>query len=224
VSPTQTTVTDRRGLYRFEGLPEGAAELTTMHPDYVDWTRTIQLIRGAIERVDVRLAQGWAMDIVVRDGQTRQPIARAVVSGPGVHGVTGRDGVARLKNLTGEQIKIAVEAPGYASARATIRAENSELVFNLIQGGGLSGKVIDYRGDPMAAVEITVLGSDGAVLARSRSDAGGDWVVHGIPEGDVVVEALAPSDRSDELADAAQDTDVLRGRVTRNVVLRFDRR
>jgi hypothetical protein len=62
------------------------------------------------------------------------------------------------------------------------------------------------------------------VVAERRSGAGGRFAADGIPEGDIVLEAWPPEDREDDLAPIAQRSDVLRGRTTRDIDLRLERK
>ncbi|MCA9708704.1 MAG: carboxypeptidase regulatory-like domain-containing protein, partial [Myxococcales bacterium] len=94
----------------------------------------------------------------------------------------------------------------------------------LSEGGGLRGRVIDYRGDPVPGVEVVVTSPQGEELGRARTDARGQWSLLEIAPGDVEVLAEPPIEREEELAPASATSDVLRGHVTRGVDLRFDRR
>jgi hypothetical protein len=101
----------------------------------------------------------------------------------------------------------------------------AEVAVDLVEGGSLAGIVTDYRGDPVPGSRVIIrdAGTDD-VLGDVRAGAGGRFRVDGIPEGDLVLEAFPPQAREEELAEVAQSSDVLRGRVTADVEVRFDRR
>jgi phosphopantothenate synthetase len=75
----------------------------------------------------------------------------------------------------------------------------------------------------VAGATVVVRVGDEAV-EELHTSARGRFTASGIPEGDVVLEALPPGDREHELAAVSQRTDVLRGRTTRGIDLRFERR
>ena len=83
--------------------------------------------------------------------------------------------------------------------------------------------VTDWRGDPIGGAHVVIKVGD-SVVAERRTDAKGQFSADGIPEGDVVLEAWPPTDREEDLAPVAQRSDVLRGRTTRGIDLRLERK
>src|SRR5690606_11802339 len=136
-------------------------------------------------------------------------------------------GEVRATRLARERVRVAVEAPGYVSATSTV-ARPSELagslVLDLDEAAGLDGEVTDERGEPVASARIVVRTRDGSVArAETTTDTEGRWSVEGVPEGDVMVEAVPPPGLDQLLAPVTLQTDVRRGHVTHEVDLRFDR-
>ncbi|MCA9655605.1 MAG: carboxypeptidase regulatory-like domain-containing protein [Myxococcales bacterium] len=228
LSPTRIEWTDERGLYRFEDLPAGPVELEVDHPDHGPTVQRVELRdEDADEVVDLELAQGWSIEIEVRLAGTREPLAGARVEGGG-HGThTDAEGLALLRNLVDERVRVEVSAEGYGRRTLWVEhdgADRQARRVELSEGGSLSGRVTDYRGEAVPGVEVSVRGPDGDALGLARTDASGQWSLDGIPAGDVVVSVDPPLAREDELRGDRVDTDVLRGRETRGVDLRLDRR
>ena len=101
----------------------------------------------------------------------------------------------------------------------------AEVRFTLREGGGLSGRVTDYRGDPVADALVVAYtgGSAPQELGRALTDAEGSFSIDGVPEGDVELVADPPPEREEDLAQAALSTDVLRGPVPRGADLPLPR-
>ena len=228
LSATRIAWTDAKGVYRFDDLPPGTIEVEIDHADHGPVTQRVELSEeDAREQVDVALVRGWALEVEVLAEGTGTPLPGVKVSAGGVHARTDGDGMAILRRLSQERVRVSVHAEGLGSATREVSrdgAERRQVRVELTEGGGLRGRVIDYRGDPVAGVEVVVRDSEGAVLGRTRTDGRGRWSMSGIAAGDVEVSAEPPVDREDEIAPATLSSDVLRGHVTRDVDLRFDRR
>lgn len=230
LSATRVTWTDAKGLYRFEDVPPGPAEIEVDHPDHAATSASLTVDEGDTGRpdpVDIAMDRGWGLDVLVRRQGSREPIEGARVIAAGRSALTDAEGRAALDNLTGEDVRVKIEAAdltGWAGQAARPDAGRAEVSVELTDGGSLSGRVTDYRGDPVPGAKIEVRDASGAVLATTHSDAKGHWDAPGLPEGDYEVTATPPGARSEELAPDAQSTDIRRGHVTRGVDLRFDRR
>ncbi len=227
LGPSRVAFTDDRGIYRFEDLPGGVVELEIVHPAYLEQSLRLRLADDtAAEAIDATLVPGWDLEVVVVEQGTGAPVSGALVRAGNRSGLTASDGRVTLKNLAGDAV-VEVNATGLSGRRATVRepaGDVESLVVELVPGGGLRGTVVDYAGDPVPGAEVVVRDLDGSELARVRTSAAGTWSVDGLPEGDVDVEAYPPPGREVELAEVAQRSDVLRGHVTQDVDLRFDRR
>lgn len=228
LTPTRVTWTDAKGVYRFEDLPSGAVEIEVDHPAHGPTTQRVELAGEDGEaQLDVALSPGWAIDVEVLEQSTGRPLAGVRVEGGGAHARTDVDGRATLSRLAEERVRVEVRGEGYGLRELSVArggAERRSVRVELSEGGGLRGRVIDYRGDPVAGVEVVVSDVDGNELGRARTDGRGRWALSGVPAGDVEVTAEPPLDREDELAPDALRSDVLRGHVTSGVDLRLDRR
>lgn len=228
LTPTRVTWTDAKGVYRFDDLPPGGVEIEVDHPEHGVVAQRVELEDDRDEALlDVALSPGWAIDVEVREESTGQPLPGVRVEGGGAHARTDDDGRATLSRLTEDRVRVEVRAEGYGLREVVVAqagAERRAIRVELTEGGGLRGRVIDYRGDPVPGVEVVVRDLDGEALGRARTDGHGRWALAGVPAGDVEVTAEPPVDREDELAPDVLRSDVLRGHVTRGVDLRLDRR
>jgi Carboxypeptidase regulatory-like domain len=228
LSATRVAWTDDKGVYGFEDLPPGPLEIEVDHPEHGPATAPAELPgEDARVQLDVALSPGWAIDVEVREESTGEPLPGVRVEGGGAHARTDGEGRATLPRITDERVQVAVRAEGYGLRELWVQRAGSDrrtIRIELAEGGGLRGRVIDYRGDPVAGVEVVVSDAEGVELGRAQTDARGRWALAGVPAGDVEVSVDPPVDREEELAPAALATDVLRGHVTRDVDLRLDPR
>lgn len=228
LSATRVAWTDDKGVYAFDELPPGAVEIEVDHPAHGPATEGAALPEEASEAtLDVALTPGWALDVEVLEESTGRPLPGVRVEAGGAHARTDDDGRATLPRLVEERVRVEVRAEGHGVQElfvARLGAERRAIRVELSEGGGLRGRVIDYRGDAVAGVEVVVSAADGTELGRARTDARGRWALAGVPAGEVVVTADPPVEREEELAPATLGSDVLRGHVTRDVDLRFDPR
>lgn len=229
LTPTIVAFSDARGIFELDGLPVGRARLEIDHPDYVPAQRQVQVGTPPLDApIELSLQTGWTLEIVAVERGTGDPIAGVSVVANGEHARTDAEGHAVLARLSGDRVRFDIEAAG-RSPRSFFAERPSgdvaQVEIELVEGGGMEGAVIDYRGDPVSGSRVVVRGADtGEVLAETTTSIGGRWSVAGLPEGDVEVQAFPPPSRQDDLAEVAQASDVLRGHVTREVDLRFDRR
>lgn len=228
LSPTRVTWTDAKGVYRFDDLPPGPVEIEVDHPEHGPIAQQVELGGEEAEaQLDVALAPGWAIDVEVLEQSTGRPLPGVRVEGGGAHARTDAEGRATLPRLTDERVRVEVRAEGYGLREVEVArggAERRSIRIELTEGGGLRGRVTDYRGEPVLGVEVVVSDLDANELGRARTDVHGRWALSGVPAGDVEVTAAPPVAREDELAPDALRSDVLRGHVTRGVDLRLERR
>ncbi len=220
LAPTEFRWTDGRGVFEFDALAPGRVELALHHPDYAPVTRRTPTKQD----LELTLFPGWDLEIFVRTPVRGDPIADAVVKvGTDEHAVD-EEGRLQLSHLTGDSIKAVVRAPGRLTEYVEISREGAgEFTVELEEASGMQGVITDERGEPVAGATIIVRDLDGVEVARTTSRAGGFWQAMGLAEGDYEVEAIPPPTLQALLAPVAQDSDVLRGHVTREVDLRFDR-
>jgi protocatechuate 3,4-dioxygenase beta subunit len=229
LAPSEVTWTDARGLFEFSRLVTGTATIELDHPDYAPTNKRVKVTRitRSDPPVELTLARGWSLEVVVRAFGSGDPIAGARVEVDGQVWAADEAGEVRATRLARERVRVRVEAPGWVGASASVtRPEDGQatLVLDLDEAAGLDGEVLDERGEPVAGARLIVRTRDGnTVLAETTTDTEGRWSVEGLPEGYVSVEAIPPPGLADLLAPVTLQTDVRRGHVTREVDLRFDR-
>lgn len=233
LSPSQITWTDDRGLYQFDQLAPGPVEIVFAHRDYVpDEARARVDEQGGL-RHEITLDTGWSAAVLVRSAAGGEPIAGAQLraSSPRgksqvVTGATDKRGLAQLDRLLGETVELEVSAPGWVPQQLRVRDDASGLVnvtVELIEGGSIRGTIDDDIGEPVSNATIQVRSASGALLGEARSNGRGEWRVDGIPAGEVTVQAEPPPALSAVLAPVNVESDVIRGEVTSDVRLRFER-
>lgn len=223
---SQTAWTESDGAFRFEGLPSGRAEVRAEHEAYVPWSGPLRVDNET--SVDITLLEGWSTTVVVRWTGSLEPVVGARVRGGGTDALTNEDGEAVLSGLGRDSLRLEVSGAGAPNVRKSVRraaAEGRTVFIELTPGGGLRGRVTDFRGDPVAGADVEVRrrGDDDA-LARTRSGRGGRYAFEGLPEGDVDVQAWPPEAREEDLQSEALRSDVRKGHVTQDVVFKLPRR
>ncbi|MCA9661117.1 MAG: carboxypeptidase regulatory-like domain-containing protein, partial [Myxococcales bacterium] len=227
ISATEVTYTDDKGLFDFDGLTPGGAELEVDHRDFAPYERRLRVPASDGRFVEIGLSVGWWLAVHVRALGSGDPIAGAKVRAGDQLVITDAAGDALIRRLASERVDVAVEAAGWVRERTSVeRPEDgdADLVVDLEEGAAIEGSIQDERGEPVAKARITIRDRrSGELIAEVESDAEGTWRVDRLSEGDVIVEAAPPGELSEILAPVSENSDVLRGRVTRGVDLRFDR-
>lgn len=229
LTPTAVTWTDERGLFEFSGMSPGPASLELDHPEFAPASRRVKVPKVARtdKPVELELAAGWALEVVVRAFGSGDPVAGARVEVDGQVWATDEAGEVRVTRLAVDRAQVRVRAPGFVGTEQTVRRPDDgreALVVDLDEASGIEGTVTDERGAPVGGATVVVRTRDGsAVLAEVRTAADGRWSAADLPEGDVEVEAIPPAGLADLLAPVTLRSDVRRGFVTREVDLRFDR-
>lgn len=217
--------TGAKGVFAFDGLARGRAEVMVEHPEYVPASVGVRIGEGA--SLTVTLEEGWSTTAVVRWKGTLEPVVGARVRGGGLERRIGPSGDVVLSGLARDRVRIEVSAADAPSVRRTIRrsvAEGKTVFIELIEGGSLSGRVEDYRGDPVAGakVEVRLVGAE-APLASVGATARGKYRFEGLPEGDVEVQAWPPEGAQEALGTETLRRDIRRGHITEQVVFKLPR-
>lgn len=225
LSPSLLTWTDARGVYQFDELSPGAAELHFDHGDYVPAEQRTSVGEQPTAVRELVLDKGWTAEVLVRAVGSGEPIAGAELLAGHVSATTDAKGLALLTRLVGE-LELEVGAKGWTRQQLRIADDGSarvQLTIELQQGGAIEGRIDDDIGDPVAGAAIEIRSLDDTLLAETRSDARGRWRIEGVPEGDVRIRAEPPPGLEAVLAPVEARTDVIRGEVTSDVRLRFER-
>jgi protocatechuate 3,4-dioxygenase beta subunit len=196
----RSTVTGRDGKARLESLPPGPWDVTVRARGFVPRP----LSRVASGPLAVRLEKGGSITGVVRDAESRAPVADAEVaiegfpSLPGgweedasrVETPTDARGRFRLEGIGRSAVDVTARAPGYgAASKAGVRAGETVEIF-LFPGATLSGTVKDDDGRPVRGAVVRAQGDrQSSTSPSARTDARGAFVLAGIPPGEYVVVA-----------------------------------
>jgi protocatechuate 3,4-dioxygenase beta subunit len=224
--PSELAWTDDRGEFTIAGVAAGGVALSFDDPGHAPRTIEAAAVARSRERaIEIVLTRGWRLVVDVRDRETGVAIPDAGVTVAGRRATTDRTGVVAFDTLAEDEVAIEVRSDEYGRATTTARRQGDEqtAIVELRAGGSVEGIVTDWAGDPVAGATVTIRAGD-EVVAELRTDARGRFDASGIPEGDIVLEAAPPDDRADDLAAVALTSDVLRGRTTRGIDLRLDRR
>ncbi len=187
--------TDSEGRYRLTGLAPGRYRVLASHRDFADAAsepRDVDL-GTALGDVDVTMHGGLTLHGFVTD-EDGEAIAGAMVAARGERGidprrtVTGADGSYRLGPLSADA-DVEVSAPGLGSAMRHIEIDpgsrapsTREESFTLVQADDeIRGRVTDAGGLAIAGATVRVV--SGASAARAVTDAGGRFLLAGVPSG-----------------------------------------
>lgn len=227
LSPHRTVRTDDRGLWHIEALPAGEVEFEATHVDHAAVGSVVTVVGGASTRVDLALSAGWSLEVTVRSAGPADPLEGARVQVGGRLEFTDAQGRAVLDRLGESSLRLQISAPGHRTetwmVERPVAEDRRAFEIELHRGGRIEGRTTDYRGDPVAGAQVRLRDGAGQVLGEQRTTARGRWAFDGVVEGPVTIEATPPLDRQGELAEVALESDVLEGRVTADVDVRFDR-
>ncbi|TPV94885.1 MAG: carboxypeptidase regulatory-like domain-containing protein [Myxococcales bacterium FL481] len=219
VSATRGGHSDARGMFEFDRLPAGAAQLRLSHAEYL--ARTFDVEVGDGDRLrEYELRRAYSVDVLVRDG-AGDPVEHAVISGAANRVQTDRSGRATIGGVPESgSIELQVAPPSGVPSAIVVDRSRSEWVVDLVDGGAIEGAVTDDVGDALVGAVVEVRSSTGRrQRARTRSD--GSFRVDGVGVGDVELTITPPRTRSD-LGAQTVVTDVRRGLVTRDVWVRLE--
>lgn len=226
LSPSLLTWTDARGVYQFDELTPGTAELHFEHSAFVPAELRAKIGEVSTPGEELVLDTGWTAEVVVRSAGRGDPIADADLIAGHVNATTDAKGEAILARLVGT-VELAVTAEGWSSKTLRVGDDGTGrvlLTIELEQGGAIEGQIDDDIGEPVAGAAIEIHSLDGDLIGETRSDLRGHWRVDGVPEGDVRIHAEPPPGLEAVLAPLDDRSDVLRGEVTTDVRLRFEKR
>jgi RNA polymerase sigma-70 factor (ECF subfamily) len=189
-------VTDRDGHYKLTAAG-GQILVAASHPEYAPQTRYVDLGQAGAT-ASFALIPGGVLEGVVRDAQTRQPIAGAAVRAR--HDASAlelaeanervakadADGKFRLAGLRPGAYELSARAGG-RSTRAPVRValgvaeQQTDLAILVGATAAIRGKVVDETGAPVAAVAVRATDGNGE-RADATSDAAGRFVLEGLTQ------------------------------------------
>ncbi|HTE53928.1 MAG TPA: sigma-70 family RNA polymerase sigma factor [Kofleriaceae bacterium] len=149
------------------------------------------------EPVILRVGPGASVTVEVRDADSGDPIAGAVVelrSTLSWTATTGDDGVARLKGVGGSgfDMSLKVAAPGYAPELRRVSpspGDDRRELMTLHRGASVSGRAVSTDGVPIAGARVLAVStSEPFPLAEPRRDGvitgkHGEWSVASVAPG-----------------------------------------
>jgi protocatechuate 3,4-dioxygenase beta subunit len=176
-------ITDAQGRFTIEHVATGNYTVELSGPDYP--AKRVELVTEQWR--EVRLENGGALRVLVRDAQSNTPLAGTRVEVGGVARTTDASGVVELRGLLAGEHAVSAKKAGYTPASQTtvVRAERvaKEIQLALARGATISGTIRDRYGRRVAGARVTI-GS-----ASTKTDPEGNFRLADAPSGTGVVEA-----------------------------------
>jgi RNA polymerase sigma-70 factor (ECF subfamily) len=202
--------TDRGGRYRL-AVAGGQILVAASHPEYAPQTRYVDLgASGAT--ADFALVPGGVIEGVVRDAQTKQPVAGAAVRARRDSAAleladeservtsSGGDGAFRLAGLRPGVYALSARDAG-RSTRAPVRIglgvaeQQTDVVVLVGATAAVRGTVVDETG--AAATAVTVRAFDGhGEQGKATSDDAGRFVLAGLAPGRWMLRSASATSRT----------------------------
>ena len=187
--PPRTTTTEDDGTFAFDKLVGRTYEIAATSGDLIGGPVSYKLTAGS-DPVVVRMGAGAAIEVTVND-EKGQAIANAQVSVPEPvkrEGKTDDKGHATVKGVKPGWVSVEASAPGYATGSNFTSVGSAgatgKLAITLRKGAGVSGRVVDEAGAPLAKVRVVAGDPNG--WSRDR----GEQVTN--DKGEFAFPALAP--------------------------------
>jgi len=156
--PPRSVKTQGDGSFAFEQLVGRTYELTASSGALVGGPVTYKLTQAS-DPVVIALREGATIEVTVSDERS-SPLAGADVRSPGLgasDAKTDDHGKATLTVRPG-WIDVEANAPGFATARAFTSVGSAggrgTVAITLRRGAGVSGRVVDEQGHPLAKVKV----------------------------------------------------------------------
>ncbi len=192
-----TAVTGPDGRYEL-AVPEGHLMVAARSPDYAAQSRLVE-VGPAGATADFALVPGGAIEGVVLDEKTRQPVpgaeidvqrersgVMALAEAGGHSVVAGADGRFRVTGLRPGVYELDAGAEGRRTRSSTLVglgvAEQVAGVELLVGAApAIRGTVVDEAGAPVAGAKVSAIERD--ARGEATSDAGGAFVLEGMRAG-----------------------------------------
>ncbi len=209
--------TGAEGRFRLAGFPAGAS--LTLNVEAEGFAPAKQAVKAPASDVAIVLSTAATVRGRVEDAGTRQPVADFSIGGR-VRGISyiesrpvrSEDGTFEMPNVAPGKLTLNVEAPGYlAGSLSGIELGEGEVkegvVISLKKGRGVSGRVLDPRGNAVANATVSwrrvsdwdssgfVVGPAGAfamVSNAATTDADGRFQYDAVPPEKLIFKASHP--------------------------------
>lgn len=188
------------GTFSIDMLPAGPVRVRVRHPAYpVAILDAVATIRGASPS-RLRLPLGGAVEGVVLDADSGEPVAGLALAATGPGGAvadaaTDKTGQWHLGPLAPGGWKITIQRPGYLVATRTVQVPVAtapgitsvrDVRIDLGRGALLAGTVRDGRGQRMAGATVVAQRVDGTgSRAEAISNSQGEFRMRDVPTGDL---------------------------------------
>jgi hypothetical protein len=190
-APSSTLRSDTKGAFRIAELQGGSVIVTARHPDFAAAASVpVQLIAGGTRNVQIVLKKGTSLRGRVVDDRANGIADAEVVSSDGRTAITDSAGRFGFEHLV-SSVKLSARRQGYLKGEGSVEIDGQrELTTELKLAralGRLGGQVVDARGNPVAGARV-LIAPRGADSVRVMADAGGRFLVEGLPDGPYRVE------------------------------------
>jgi hypothetical protein len=189
--------TDANGDYVLDGVPPGDQTFDFVKQGFVTKRKSAEVAAGKEVRIDVDLDRGREIRgrVGERGGQAvaTARITAATPSSPYAASVTtDADGQFTLSGLEDGRYSITARKNGFVAATVddVDAASGRPVTLTLERGGTIVGRVVGVPEAEMGFVRVSASGHNAA--ASEQVDAGGNFTLNGIPDGNVTITAYKP--------------------------------
>lgn len=192
-------VADRHGVVELDRLPLGkwrvkaycAGELCLSR--ILKWTSS----EGVVQKRWV-VRDAWQLQLTILD-DVAEPVVGAGVRLPQQRMRTDERGEAKFSSLWDDKVLVIVRKREFVTRRLQIERPEDEAprvdTVTLERAGAIEGEVLDPWGEPLANARIELRWGEGG--AQTQSDASGNFVLGGLPQGDWQLQIEPPPTRPD---------------------------
>jgi len=186
----QENVSGQNGQFSFKGIPAGKHLLKVIPPkkEIAKWVGKYVEVdvkpNQAVRDITVEIEKGQIIEVIVREGTTKQPLHNVRVSAYSENssgqGWTNAEGAARIRVPAGEYdvYTSAQQYSYYQSDKPVVvtKDQNTELDILLDRNPGASGVALDESGQPVAGALVRAhpFGDEALTDATGRFDVGFD--------------------------------------------------
>ncbi|HWO21263.1 MAG TPA: carboxypeptidase-like regulatory domain-containing protein [Kofleriaceae bacterium] len=193
------------GTFSIDMLPEGPLRVRVRHPDYPIVELDATATAGGKTTSRLRLPLGGAVEGVLLDDHSGEPLGGLVVEAVGPRGVTAEataetTGYWKLGPLVPGRWRLAVKTPGYLPLARELDVPSSrepgavsvrDIRLELRRGALVGGTVRDERGNRLPGAKIIVQAAGGSgPSVEGYTDAQGEFRIRDAPTGEISVTAI----------------------------------
>lgn len=199
--PARLAHTESDGVAKIRGLEAGAYDLRARHGNLVSPSLLgFSLARGARESVTLELQPGRMIQVVVTEGEGKNPflvpnadvvLVEGGISFFPIRGRTGTNGTVTLGPIAPGPATVSAYAQDFVGGPlvGVPDAPKEPVQVPLLKGGTLRGEVVDAKGTGIDGASVEVVGTDraGLPIAETPQAVGFralhfEWAMPGPPE------------------------------------------